>query len=129
VRHGRRGRTDSSRCVPGGLGADDHGRAGLPHGGLIIVTFDEGSDPAACCGETSGFSSDHPNVPGPGKNGPGGGRIGAVLLSPLIRPGTVSTVDYNHYSLLRTIEDIFGLPHLGDAAMPQAKSFGPDVFG
>jgi hypothetical protein len=48
---------------------------------------------------------------------------------PLIRPGTVSTVDYNHYSLLRTVEDIFGLPHLGDAAMPQVRSFGPDVFG
>jgi len=28
-----------------------------------------------------------------------------------------------------TIEDIFGLPHLGDAAMPAVKSFGPDVFG
>jgi hypothetical protein len=59
----------------------------------------------------------------------GGGRIGAVLLSPLIRPGTISTVDYNHYSLLRTVEDIFGLPHLGDAAMPQVRSFGPDVSG
>ena len=71
----------------------------------------------------------HPNVPLPGKTGPGGGRIGAVLLSPLIRPGTVSAVPYNHYSLLRSIEDIFGLPHLGDAAMPQARSFGPDIFG
>ncbi len=98
-------------------------------GGLIVVTFDEGSDSAACCGEASGFGPDHPNVPLPGKNGPGGGRIGAVLLSPLIRPGTVSTVDYNHYSLLRTVEDIFGLPQLGDAAMPQVRSFGPDVFG
>jgi hypothetical protein len=98
-------------------------------GGLIVVTFDEGGDSAACCGEASGLSPDHPNVPLPGKNGPGGGRIGAVLLSPLIRPGTVSTVDYNHYSLLRTVEDIFGLPHLGDAAMPQVRSFGPDVFG
>jgi hypothetical protein len=38
-------------------------------------------------------------------------------------------VDYNHYSLLHTVEDIFGLPHLGDAAMPQVRSFGPDVFG
>jgi phosphatidylinositol-3-phosphatase len=38
-------------------------------------------------------------------------------------------VDYNHYSLLRTVEDIFGLPHLGDAGMPQVRSFGPDVFG
>jgi hypothetical protein len=64
-------------------------------------------------------------VPLPGKTGPGGGRIGAVLLSPLIRPGTVSTVAYNHYSLLRSIEDIFGLPHLGDAAMPQDPSLAP----
>jgi len=98
-------------------------------GGLIVITFDEGSDSAACCGEASGFGPGHPDVPLPGKNGPGGGRIGAVLLSPLIRPGTVSTVDYNHYSLLRTVEDIFGLPHLGDAAMPQVRSFGPDIFG
>ena len=98
-------------------------------GGLIVVTFDEGSDAAACCGETAGFSAGHPNVPLPGRTGPGGGRIGAVLLSPLIKPGTVSTVPYNHYSLLRTIEDIFGLPYLGDAALPQVRSFGPDVFG
>ena len=98
-------------------------------GGLIVITFDEGSDSAACCGETSGISPSHPNVPLPGKTGPSGGRTGAVLLSPLIRPGTVSTVAYNHYSLLRSIEDIFGLPHLGDAAMPQVRSFGPDVFG
>ena len=98
-------------------------------GGLIVVTFDEGSDAAACCGETSGLGPGHPNVPLPGRTGPGGGRVGAVLLSPLIKPGTVSTVNYNHYSLLRTIEDIFGLPHLGDAAMPQVRSFGKDVFG
>ena len=38
-------------------------------------------------------------------------------------------MDYNHYSLLRTVEDIFSLPHLGDAVMPQVRSFGPDVFG
>jgi hypothetical protein len=98
-------------------------------GGLIVITFDEGSDSAACCGETVGLSPAHPNVPAAGKDGPGGGRVGAVLLSPLIRPGTVSAVDYNHYSLLRTIEDIFGLPHLGDAAMPQVRSFGAEVFG
>ncbi len=98
-------------------------------GGLIVITFDEGSDAAACCGETTGISPSHPNVPLPGKTGPGGGRTGTVLLSPLIRPGTVSTAACNHYSLLRTVEDIFGLPHLGDAAIPQVRSFGPDVFG
>jgi hypothetical protein len=60
--------------------------------------------------------------------GPGGGRVGAVLLSPFIKPGTVSMTAYNHYSALRSIEDLFGLTHLGDAAMPQVTSFGPDVY-
>ena len=47
----------------------------------------------------------------------GGDRIGAVLLSPFIKPGSRSDVPYNHYSLLRSIEDIFQLPeHLGYAA-------------
>jgi hypothetical protein len=64
----------------------------------------------------------------PGGTGPGGGLIGAIALSPFIKPGTVSTVDYNHYSLLRSIEQIFGLSYLGDAAMPQVRSFGPDVY-
>ena len=97
-------------------------------GGLLLITFDEGSTSAACCGETVGTSPSHPNVAKPGINGPGGGRVGAVLLSPFIKPGTVSTVKYNHYSMLRTVEDIFGLSHLGDAAMAAVKSFGLDVF-
>ncbi len=97
-------------------------------GGLIMITFDEGSTSQACCGETPGTSPSHPNAPEPGMSGPGGGKVGALLLSPFIKPGTVSTVDYNHYSMLRTIEDIFGVPHLGDAAMPQVKPFGADVF-
>jgi len=97
--------------------------------GLLIVTFDE-SDGAgregssACCGEQP--------LPGaryrPGFNGPGGGRVGAVVLSPFVKPGTVSNVPYNHYSLLRTVETIFGLPPLGYAAEPRVQAFGPDVF-
>ena len=39
----------------------------------------------------------------------GGGDTGSVLISPFIRPGTVSNVYYNHYSWLRTMEDIFGV--------------------
>ena len=34
--------------------------------GLIVITFDEGSDSAACCGEASEFGPDDPNVPLPG---------------------------------------------------------------
>jgi hypothetical protein len=65
----------------------------------------------------------------PGVNGPGGGRVGAVLLSPFIKPGTVSNVGYNHYSLLRSIEDIFSLDHLGYAGRKGVTAFGRDVFG
>lgn len=95
-------------------------------GGLLIVTFDEGSseDGAACCGEVPG-----PNAARPGLLGPGGGRIGAVLVSPFIKPGTVSDVPYNHYALLKSIEDVFGLAYLGYAGRPGLASFGTDVFG
>ena len=97
--------------------------------GLLIVTFDESDGVApdafdACCNEKP-----LPGAPDqPGFRGPGGGRIGAVVLSPYIRPGTVSSVPYNHYSLLRTVEDIFDLGHLGYAAEPGLRPFGPDVF-
>jgi phosphatidylinositol-3-phosphatase len=93
--------------------------------GLIIVTFDEALsiDARACCDQRSG-----PNTQMPGVNGPGGGRTGAVLLSRFIKAGTVSNVPYNHYSLLRSIEDVFGLPHLGYASRPRLASFGRDVF-
>jgi hypothetical protein len=106
--------------------------------GLLIVTFDEselvyrgdpdggevtfGGDSSACCGERA------PNVAHAGILGPGGGYIGAVALSPYIKPGTVSSVAYNHYSLLRTIETIFGLSPLGYAGQPEVVPFGDDVF-
>ncbi len=91
--------------------------------GLLVVTFDEGTDAAACCGETRPAGA-----PQPGKFGPGGGRIGALVLSPFVAPGTVSNVPYNHYSLLRSIEDWFSLPHLGYAGQQGLRPFGGDVF-
>jgi hypothetical protein len=45
-----------------------------------------------------------------------------------VAPGTVSNVPYNHYSLLRSIEDWFGLPHLGYAGQQGLRTFGADVF-
>ncbi len=46
----------------------------------------------------------------------GDGPIPLILLSPLAKPGYSNTVRYTHGSLLRTVEEIFGLPLLGDAA-------------
>ena len=94
---------------------------------MIFITFDESGNDAnagACCGEKDslGFSDpSHPNTNEPGLYGPGGGRVGAVVLSPFIKPGTVSLTDYNHYSLLKTVERIFGLDLLGDARQPQVN--------
>jgi hypothetical protein len=77
-----------------------------------------------------------------------------VLISPLIKPGTVSSTYYNHYSTLRTLEDLFltgksctnpsnadtplvagtvcggldGQGHIGYAAQAGLASFGRDVF-
>jgi hypothetical protein len=68
----------------------------------------------------------------------GGGDTGSVLISQYVKPGTVSNVYYNHYSWLRTMEDLFevakaspgldGEGHIGYAAQPGLVPFGPDVF-
>jgi phosphatidylinositol-3-phosphatase len=91
--------------------------------GLLVITFDEGTDGKSCCNEKP-----LPDGPQPGQFGPGGGQIGAVLLSPFIAPGTQSQVEYNHYNLLRTLENIFGLSYLGYANDDQLHTFGSDVF-
>jgi len=146
--------------------------------GMLVIMPDEGSgfDGSGCCNEIPG-----PNSPSPGEagtagspNGTGGGQIGAVVLSPFVKPGTVvmpagnpppapsangtstgtgpvcapTTCNtpgyYNHYSLLRTIEDLFnlgsvpGMPssdgagHLGFAGTyadyPGPGEFGCEVF-
>jgi hypothetical protein len=91
--------------------------------GLLVITFDEGTDAQVCC-----YEQGLPGGPPPGRFGPGGGRIGAVLLSPFIAPGTLSSTPYNHYSLLRTVEDFFELPHLGYAGALKLQTLGNDVF-
>jgi hypothetical protein len=140
----------------GGLaGADEFLRAWMPlilgspaykHGDMLVeITFDEsevgGSDnAAACCNEQPG-----PNTHAPGNAGdsvdseaPGGGQIGAVLLNPkyVVAGSTDSTGSYDHYSALRSYEDLLGLTtggadghgHLGFAAAKGLAPFGTDVF-
>jgi hypothetical protein len=93
--------------------------------GLLIVTWDEANlqEASACCGERTG-----PNTPMPGIFGPGGGRTGTIVISPFTQPGTRNQTPYNHYSLLRSVEDLFGLEHLGFAASKGLRPFGDDVF-
>jgi hypothetical protein len=101
------------------------------HGGLIVVTVDEApsggefGDSSSCCGQPR-----FPNLPAQaaGLSRHGGGAVGALLLSPFVKAGTTSQEPYNHFSLLRTIEDLFGLTHLGYAAAPGVSSFEPSLF-
>ena len=63
-------------------------------GGAVFVVFDESDD----------------------SNVGGGGIVAAIVAGPLVRPGVSSAAVFDHYSLLRTIEDGFGLPLLGQSA-------------
>jgi acid phosphatase len=57
---------------------------------LLIVTFDESA--------SSLF---------------GGNRVATIIVGGAVRPGTVLSDKYNHYSLLRLVEDQLGLGSLG----------------
>jgi hypothetical protein len=99
--------------------------------GLLIVTFDEAeavgssADATACCNAPT-----YPNVTSASTitPGPGGGRIGAVLLSRFIKPGSTSDTPYNHFAMLCSLENLFGVKHLGYAAQPGLQCFGKDVY-
>jgi phosphatidylinositol-3-phosphatase len=68
-----------------------------PHG-FIVLTFDEGSTSARCCG------------------GSHGGQIATIVAGPDVEPGARLRSPVDHYGVLRTIEDAFGLAPLGAAA-------------
>jgi phosphatidylinositol-3-phosphatase len=59
-------------------------------GGVVFVVFDEGTS-----------------------NVGGGGHIEALALGPTVRRGSTFAKPTNHYGLLRTIEDAWGLQRLG----------------
>ena len=87
----------------------------------IVITFDEGAGKTreGCCAVT-------PNAP----SNYGGGHIPTIVITNHGPRGVRDATPYNHYSLLRTIEDAFGVTeHLGHAAdtdkgvVPMVKLF------
>jgi phosphatidylinositol-3-phosphatase len=58
----------------------------------------------------------------------GGGQVGALLISPFVKPATFDQEPFNDFSLLRTIENLFGLPPLGYAATRGLSSLEAPVF-
>jgi hypothetical protein len=106
--------------------------AGFKQDGLLVITSDDApstgpkADSQGCCGSKPGPNIT--NLGGPSKPGAGGGRVGALLLSRYVTAGKTVTTQYNHYSLLRTIEDLLSLDHLGYANASDVKAFGSDVL-
>jgi phospholipase C len=84
-----------------------------PGNSAIVITFDEGDKaeeragaPLGCCG-TDAADPDHP----------GGGHIPTIVITNHGPRELQDPTPYNHYSLLRTIEDAFGIKeHLRHAA-------------
>jgi phospholipase C len=94
--------------------------------GMLVITADEAdgvSDSTACCDEQPG-----PNTQNPGIAGPGGGLTGALVISQWTKPNSWSTTPYNHYSLLASLEEIFGLRKMGMSRQPGLSKFGLDVY-
>jgi hypothetical protein len=71
-------------------------------GSVLFITWDEGTT-----------------------NAGGGGHIATVVVAPGVARGARFTRPASHASILRTIEDAWGLPHLGAAARATPITFGP----
>jgi hypothetical protein len=97
-------------------------------GGLVVVTFDQAptDGPHADARASSALPPAYPNAPG---TKPGGGRVGALLLSKFVKAGTIDDTEYDHFALLRSIEDLFSLDPLGYAGRKGEAGFGEDVWG
>ncbi len=76
----------------------------IPKGTLIVVTFDEAD-----------FSASYHTYDGPN-------QVYTVLLGDMITPGTKVETPFNHYNLIRTVEENFGLGSL------QKNDFGANWF-
>jgi phospholipase C len=79
-------------------------------GGVLFITFDEGTTNDGCCGD------------------PGGGHIATLVVAPNVTAGARLATPVDHYALLRTIEDAWGLPRLSHAADPDTGTLA-SLFG
>lgn len=101
--------------------------------GLLAITVDnapsggEYADSSSCCGQPR-----FPNLPAPtgaaALSPQGGGQVGLLLLSPFVKGGGLVQDTYNHFSLLATIEQAFGLSRLGYAGLSAVKPLSPSLF-
>ena len=83
----------------------------LGRGGLLFLTWDEGSSDNGCCRLASG------------------GHIVTIVAGPGARRAARLHTPVDHYSLLQTVEDLLGLPRLGGAACTCTPSLAPLLRG
>ncbi len=79
--------------------------------GIVLIVFDEGSSDATCCSLDTG-----------------GGHVVAVIAGPGAKDATKIRTAADHYSLLRLIEDEWGLHrmrHAADDTTPTIKGWKP----
>jgi acid phosphatase len=93
------GDTWLSQVVPGILQSPAFTR-----GGVLFIVFDEGETSAGCCNDAVG------------------GQVTTLVISPFAKRGFQSTIPETHYGLLRTIEEAWGLPFLGEAGKSTAMA-------
>ena len=98
-------------------------RAWTPHSAIFVVA-DEGDytgvtanggwdSPAGCC-DSPVLPAGDPDINAAWPGGLyGGGLVPAIVIDPSGPRHFVSTAAYNHYSMLRTVEDAWHLPELG----------------
>ena len=97
-------------------------KAWTPHSAIFIVS-DEGDytgntttggwdSPAGCC-DSPVLPAGDPDISTTWPRSYGGGLVPAVVIDPSGPHHFTDSTPYNHYSLLRTIEDDWGLPELG----------------
>src|SRR5207248_2057516 len=72
-------------------------------GSVLIVTWDEGTTSAGCCGLAAG------------------GHIPTVVVRAGGPPGVQVTEPVTHYSTLRTIEDLLRVQHVGKSNDPAVR--------
>lgn len=75
--------------------------------GVLFLTWDEGTSDLGCCG---GLAR--------------GGHIATIVAGPTVRPVSRLAGPFDHYSILKTIEQSWGLPLLRGAADPATRSLG-----
>jgi len=96
--------------------------------GLLVINFDEGSTPSGATALTTPSDFSCTSCASLGA----GGRTGALLISPRLPQGVSVATGYDHYSLLRTIEDSFGISehlNLATAAAAMTDAFASAAPG